>query len=128
MKIVLAFEFSIGDKEAVDDAGFERFRLQTIDGGNHSLNRLTVGKGFDGIGAGVSDKVPDGQRHEVRLQSGERNDFDFGQFVIVVEAEKEGKCWRGRRTRSRPRARAKPPAKLPGGAGGDGAAGVVNDD
>ncbi len=72
MKIVLAFDFSIGEKDAINDARLQRFRLQAIDGRDHAFNVLAVDEGIDGIGAGISDKMPDGLGEFVGLQLGER--------------------------------------------------------
>ena len=57
----------------------------------HAANVLAVGEIFDGNGVRVRNQMPDWRRIFIGLPCGERDNFDFGEFVALVEAKNHGK-------------------------------------
>jgi len=57
----------------------------------HAANVLAVYEIFDWNGVRVRNQVPDGKRIFIGLPCSERDNFDFGEFVTLVEAKNHGK-------------------------------------
>lgn len=91
LKIVLAAGRAGFHKKMIGDVRLERCGMGARNLRFHAANVLAVDEIFDGSGTRIGNQVPDGKRIFIGLPCGERDDFDFGEFVTVVEAKNHGK-------------------------------------
>ena len=86
-EIMLRFERTGFDEDAVSCSGFQWFRARVIDGWLHAANAIAVGKHFHGDGIRVGFQFPNGKGIFVALQFADGNDFERGEPICVAECE-----------------------------------------
>ena len=89
---MLPFDGAIGQKQAIDDIRFKRFWISACHGGIHAANCLAVRKFFDWDRIRVGDEVPERQGGFIGLPVGQKDDFHFGQPILMIQTEGDNGC------------------------------------